>query len=1419
MADFGGYDVARRLARTGFTVVRLVRAQTGDTSLRIIKSYEPSEYVQDEKLVAARAHDFLDSAQTQQEMACQDPVHWVVIHRIVDDADPLYVVSDYYEHSLQFLIDGRAQLKAHTLHHLIEGIVLGLVSLKQVKGRGHGNLQASNVLISLVGDLSHAWVALCDPLPETNVHERHQQTDLRDLGELIHQVVVHRHTSVIPGWQASAGPEWKHLGKQGEAWRDLCNRLLLVDIHPGSITLESVIADLARLRVKPPLTPRRALLRAFLVTLGLGLAVLSWHPIRNTLWPPVWDQQAWEHWFPAYCQWVVPLVEQSPAQIARWRQQDPTAAQSLRDRVKQCNQPIGIFGTSVLMDPLTWFAQPDEAWRHPPESFRTHFKLTGATVAHAIQDANQALTSLEDLLFRPDANDYWPWLQTVRTDMNDLGRHRLIALQGYLAGLVDRVQPDASLVDNLDILFELQPLYTAAEIDYERLHPSAADDAALQATPTSMSDFLEQRGLLSAYYRIDASLIAGWRDPVLKRLERARQNLQTALDKYRDAEAAQGLRDLESLAAHLLEIQTLPPVEGQRAAIEDAYRAAQKSIERIDIDPLEWWDATVAMEGISESAALNAFWRKYRNHWLGIRYQKSDLGAGQDLELYWELRRTLKEVRANLTALDRSLDQELSCPTVEYPWTQPIADYYRKTKREDLLAAMLRDLYNDRPIPVSDRYPASWQRYLAWPQQGAALVRELVIVEQQLAGWYGWDEPGETSRTLRDFHQGWSKHLLLKELVEEAGLAVVQERVKRLQQLADVSSLSDPNALQSLAENPPPYAEAIWLLWRRLGEHDPPSWPNEPGQWLLDTALQTRIEAALAQTQIDSARQTYLRRQYEDACFKRHQTMLGKVAGADETLQRLSLSDVPSPAALLPVAREMAGRIVGNPEWPMRYNTVAFHAMDKELGVKPLPDRCQYWLAHLSDWKIIPDPRANRDIPRRIADLETLIQEGHTEARDDPEIREQLQQDEASLRPLKGKLIALNNAETIPAVQRYRPELTRWEKHFEDLLQLEEAVKNHIRPPYCRYLQSVRNGRLAFKETLASFRDFDPVYFVAGGFSVDLPAQFNRFRALEEFPNVRDTIFTVTDPSGPNGERNMGWPTFIQSKKDPSVILRFVPALVPGQEPFYLSLGEVTNRQYGLFLQENSKTDRNWTQWVWVTRDAAHPYPSTVCRREAAPNVPMAYPVQKPTPLQDILASGKANHPVVWVTPSGAQAYATWLNAQLPQKSWHERAIAQTPYRQDQERKIHERDIDWQNALKEYNRYCQPSAAEADRIMYAVDKLHPVPLGAVQEEAYRIGEPFTPEELRLPPPNQFEDVWPSESYRWRDTFNAPPICYDLIGNVWEWVLEKDDTPVLWGGSCLSPRIRENTVLSEEFKQQNAACDVGFRIALRCPDNL
>ena len=95
---------------------------------------------------------------------------------------------------------------------------------------------------------------------------------------------MHRPTSPLMGWQNPASNDWKRLGPKGDNWRLLCNKLLLVDVSPDTISLEALSKELARL------TPRSSkhitysvLAVVSLALLGLGLGIYFW----LVIWPAV----------------------------------------------------------------------------------------------------------------------------------------------------------------------------------------------------------------------------------------------------------------------------------------------------------------------------------------------------------------------------------------------------------------------------------------------------------------------------------------------------------------------------------------------------------------------------------------------------------------------------------------------------------------------------------------------------------------------------------------------------------------------------------------------------------------------------------------------------------------------------------------------------------------------------------------------------------------------------------------------------------------------------------------------------------------------------------------------------------------------------------------------------------------------------
>jgi len=65
---------------------------------------------------------------------------------------------------------------------------------------------------------------------------------------------------------------------------------------------------------------------------------------------------------------------------------------------------------------------------------------------------------------------------------------------------------------------------------------------------------------------------------------------------------------------------------------------------------------------------------------------------------------------------------------------------------------------------------------------------------------------------------------------------------------------------------------------------------------------------------------------------------------------------------------------------------------------------------------------------------------------------------------------------------------------------------------------------------------------------------------------------------------------------------------------------------------------------------------------------------------------------------------------------------------------------------------------------------------------------------------------------------------DLVGNVWEWCKESGGGESrICGGSCLSPVVYEGVDYASPdyarpMKGNESACDLGFRIAVSCPQN-
>src|SRR5687767_8475453 len=219
MPSYGRFHVIQELHRTASGSVSVAKVAGDVVGARFgVKAFDITQMGLLEADAAAQA--FLDRAGLQKQLAQHGAQHWAPVHELRSTEDGAYYVTDVYPVSAQTLLDARADLTAKALHNVISSIVAGLLELKVHKARAHGNLKPSNVLISGsdprsedVESFDDARVFLSDPATEAEGPEA-TAADLHNIGELIHQLVLHRPSRVRGQlmWPVPESLEWSSLG-------------------------------------------------------------------------------------------------------------------------------------------------------------------------------------------------------------------------------------------------------------------------------------------------------------------------------------------------------------------------------------------------------------------------------------------------------------------------------------------------------------------------------------------------------------------------------------------------------------------------------------------------------------------------------------------------------------------------------------------------------------------------------------------------------------------------------------------------------------------------------------------------------------------------------------------------------------------------------------------------------------------------------------------------------------------------------------------------------------------------------------------------------------------------------------------------------------------------------------------------------
>lgn len=226
MEVFGSFE-ATEVAREGNFGVIMYARRAGSDKRYAIKVFRPPEFLMDDAQIDQEAQFFLESAQAQQNAAAALPSSWAPVYEMGRCQGGAWYATDLMECSLEWLRITQKDLEPEHIRKVMEPVVQGLAVLKQSQGRAHGNLKATNVLVQGRSDLVRARIVLSDPKPGSRCKSpEDDQADVRDVGNLVHQLILHRQFQNATEWPLQSTDQWKRLGKAGAAWLELVNKLI-----------------------------------------------------------------------------------------------------------------------------------------------------------------------------------------------------------------------------------------------------------------------------------------------------------------------------------------------------------------------------------------------------------------------------------------------------------------------------------------------------------------------------------------------------------------------------------------------------------------------------------------------------------------------------------------------------------------------------------------------------------------------------------------------------------------------------------------------------------------------------------------------------------------------------------------------------------------------------------------------------------------------------------------------------------------------------------------------------------------------------------------------------------------------------------------------------------------------------------------
>src|SRR4051794_34810987 len=229
--EFGEFQAVRVVNQVGAATIYAARraADVGEPAYAVKYLQAPEFWGEEE--TAARLRQFIRRAALQKRVAdaaaASGEMTWAPVYGAPQSTDNgAFYVTDLYPRSAEDLCGGRrGTVDAAKLWGIVDSVVSGLRLLDRVAQRPHGNLKAGNVLLKGRGMGIRACLA--DPVPDDDAaRAAGHAADFSALGKLVYGLVLHEVCPLDSRLPAPPAAPWTALGRNGDAWRELCNRCL-----------------------------------------------------------------------------------------------------------------------------------------------------------------------------------------------------------------------------------------------------------------------------------------------------------------------------------------------------------------------------------------------------------------------------------------------------------------------------------------------------------------------------------------------------------------------------------------------------------------------------------------------------------------------------------------------------------------------------------------------------------------------------------------------------------------------------------------------------------------------------------------------------------------------------------------------------------------------------------------------------------------------------------------------------------------------------------------------------------------------------------------------------------------------------------------------------------------------------------------